>query len=94
MHIFGMNEMDEQENKPMGCGGEGSITPSAPPLCGTTEHVFVNLLIEEPRNQFPAWRVGAATLFNVHRAARTRICKSLWSPGIDSEESISPAYVA
>jgi hypothetical protein len=25
---------------------------------------------------------------------RTRICKSLWSPGIDSEESISPAYVA
>ena len=23
-----------------------------------------------------------------------RICKCLWSPGIDSEESISPAYVA
>jgi hypothetical protein len=23
-----------------------------------------------------------------------RICKRLWSPGIDSEESISPAYVA
>ncbi len=22
-----------------------------------------------------------------------RICKRLWSPGIDSEESISPAYV-
>jgi hypothetical protein len=25
---------------------------------------------------------------------RARICKCLWSPGIDSEESISPAYVA
>ncbi len=25
---------------------------------------------------------------------RARICKSLWSPGIDSEESISPAHVA
>ncbi len=25
---------------------------------------------------------------------RARICKRLWSPGIDSEESISPAYVA
>jgi hypothetical protein len=29
-----------------------------------------------------------------HRPARARICKQLWSPGIDSEESISPAYVA
>ncbi len=26
--------------------------------------------------------------------SRARICKSLWSPRIDSEESISPAYVA
>ncbi len=25
---------------------------------------------------------------------RTRICKRLWSRGIDSEESIPPAYVA
>ncbi len=25
---------------------------------------------------------------------RARICKRLWSPGINSEESISPAYVA
>ncbi len=25
---------------------------------------------------------------------RARICKRLWSPEIDSEESISPAYVA
>ncbi len=25
---------------------------------------------------------------------RARICKRLWSPGIDSEESIPPAYVA
>jgi hypothetical protein len=29
-----------------------------------------------------------------YRPARARICKRLWSPGIDSEESISPAYVA
>jgi hypothetical protein len=29
-----------------------------------------------------------------YRPARARICKCLWSPGIDSEESISPAYVA
>ena len=28
------------------------------------------------------------------RKYRARICKCLWSPGIDSEESISPAYVA
>jgi hypothetical protein len=26
--------------------------------------------------------------------ARARICKCLWSPGINSEESIPPAYVA
>jgi hypothetical protein len=26
--------------------------------------------------------------------AWARICKRLWSPGIDSEESIPPAYVA
>jgi hypothetical protein len=25
---------------------------------------------------------------------RARICKRLWSPGIDSKESIPPAYVA
>jgi hypothetical protein len=25
---------------------------------------------------------------------RARICKRLWSPGIDSEKSIPPAYVA
>ncbi len=25
---------------------------------------------------------------------RARICKRLWSPGIESAESISPAYVA
>jgi hypothetical protein len=25
---------------------------------------------------------------------RARICKSLWSPGIDSEESTPPAYLA
>jgi hypothetical protein len=28
------------------------------------------------------------------QAIRARICKSLWSPGVDSEESISPAHVA
>jgi hypothetical protein len=25
--------------------------------------------------------------------SRARICKSLWSPGIDSKESIPPSYV-
>jgi len=34
-----------------------------------------------PRNRFPAWRTGA------------RICKRLRRPGIDSNESIPPAYV-
>jgi hypothetical protein len=29
-----------------------------------------------------------------YRPARARICKCLWSPGIDSEESISAASVA
>ncbi len=29
-----------------------------------------------------------------HQPARSHICKRLWSPGIDSEESSSPAYVA
>jgi hypothetical protein len=29
-----------------------------------------------------------------HRPARARICKHLWSPGIDSEDSIPPAYLA
>jgi hypothetical protein len=29
-----------------------------------------------------------------YRSARDRICKCLWNPGIDSEESIPPAYVA
>jgi hypothetical protein len=31
---------------------------------------------------------------NFRPESRARICKRLWSPGIDSEESISPAYVA
>ncbi len=30
----------------------------------------------------------------VNIITRARICKCLWSPGIDSEESIPPAYVA
>jgi hypothetical protein len=29
-----------------------------------------------------------------YQEVRARICKRLWSPGIESEESISPAYVA
>ncbi len=31
---------------------------------------------------------------NIHITTRARICKRLWSPGIDSEESISLAHVA
>jgi hypothetical protein len=39
-----------------------------------------------------AWnRVGIGLSY---QPARARICKCLWSPGINSEESISPAYVA
>jgi hypothetical protein len=30
----------------------------------------------------------------IPQSEAARICKRLWSPGIDSEESISPAYVA
>ncbi len=29
-----------------------------------------------------------------NRLARARLCKRLWSPGIDTEETIPPAYVA
>ncbi len=29
-----------------------------------------------------------------YRPARARICKRLWSPGVDSEGSILPAHVA
>jgi hypothetical protein len=36
-------------------------------------------------------RVGIGLLY---QPARARICKRLLSPGIDSEESISPVYVA
>jgi hypothetical protein len=31
---------------------------------------------------------------NIHITTRARNCKRLWSPGIDSEESISLAHVA
>jgi hypothetical protein len=39
------------------------------------------------------YSVGGNILF-VYPTYWARICKRLWSPGIDSEESISPAYVA
>jgi len=29
------------------------------------EPVFVNLLIQDPGNRFPAWRAGTTTLFDV-----------------------------
>jgi hypothetical protein len=45
--------------------------------------------VYEPRNRFQ--RIDSASLCGQRWA---RICKRLWSPGIDSEESISPAYVA
>ncbi len=32
--------------------------------------------------------------FGINSKCRDRICKLLWSPGIDYAESISPAYVA
>jgi hypothetical protein len=31
---------------------------------------------------------------NRKKIIQSRICKRLWGPGIDSDESISPAYVA
>ncbi len=51
------------------------------------EPVHICKPFKEPRNRFPAWLAGTIQ-------PRARICKCLWSPGIDSEESISPAYVA
>jgi hypothetical protein len=33
-------------------------------------------------------------MFSSFCVDRARICKSLWSPGINSKESIAPAYVA
>ncbi len=37
---------------------------------------------------------GGGMMASSDTTSRARICKRLWSPGIDSEESISPAYVA
>jgi hypothetical protein len=40
-------------------------------------------------------KTGQKLFVRVYENPRgVRICKRLWSPGIDSEESISPAYVA
>ncbi len=52
----------------------------------------------------PAWWLGADFLDMPRsvllrriclqmEAVRARICKSLWGPGIDSDDSIPPAYV-
>jgi hypothetical protein len=35
-----------------------------------------------------------ASISRIELLHRARICKRLWSPGIDSEESIPPVYVA
>ncbi len=45
--------------------------------------------IKQEKGKF--WKADIFLLSSLYRA---RICKRLWSPGIDSEESISPAYVA
>jgi hypothetical protein len=37
---------------------------------------------KEPRNRFPAWRVGTTTLFVV------QACQAAWAGGIGSSESI------
>ncbi len=39
-------------------------------------------------------RLGIWLTYRPARLARAHICRRLWSPGIDSEESISPTYVA
>jgi hypothetical protein len=40
----------------------------------------------------PQW--GLESGLEISLPPRARICERLWSPGIDSEDSISPAYVA
>jgi hypothetical protein len=39
-------------------------------------------------------RVSTVVYIKSNLEFRARICKRLWSPGIDSEESTPPAYVA
>jgi hypothetical protein len=56
------------------------------------EPVFVNLLRNPGIDSQPGGPVRQPLL--TYRPARARICKRLWSPGIDSEESTFPSYVA
>ncbi len=49
-------------------------------------------LSSSPLGGPPCWASPLA--FGLIVPNRARICKRLWSPGIDSEESIPPAYVA
>ncbi len=42
---------------------------------------------------YSLWRAGSTPICRIPARPRARICKRLWSPGIDSEKSIAPAYV-
>jgi hypothetical protein len=70
--------------------------PGTPPFRTEPEPVFLNLL-KEPRNRLPAWRnpylVSIPWLHKLLQYVLS-IHKRLRSPGIDSKESILPAYVA
>jgi hypothetical protein len=66
------------------------------------KHIFYNMLLwflcivysmqkNDHIREMTSQKYGYRTDTPTYRAG---ICKRLWSPGIDSEESISPAYVA
>ncbi len=56
--------------------------------------VFTSLHLKSPVHVHRGHRLRGRTGCCRKDTSRVRICKRLWSPGIDSEESISPAYVA
>jgi hypothetical protein len=51
------------------------------------------ILVRRGFSGYAAFRFPRRLFFQME-AVRARICKSLWSPGIDSDDSIPPAYVA
>ncbi len=62
-------------------------------VSASPEPVFVNILRSPRIDSQPGGPVRQVYLM-YRPPTRARICKRLRSPGIDSEESITPAYVA
>jgi hypothetical protein len=66
--------------------------------CGKSSTVCIrppNLNVREPRNRFrQLFKTSGSARQPYLSPARARICKRLWSPGIYSEKSSPPAYVA